>query len=138
MHAADIQIFKLAFYPGYKVGNTLEIRQCPSTPPPPIWLICSGVGCQWVGMLKKYSQYPLCAEILEDLTQLLLMHSFDLTRLVYSEDIRLFDDPKSLFVGLAVVQCLQVLSSLMTVTRSSISFYKMTWSLFCDNNRVLK
>ena len=61
-------------------------------------------------MLKKYSIHPLCAEILEDLTQLLLMHSFDLTRLVYSEDIRLFDDPKSLFVGLAVVQCLQVLS----------------------------
>ena len=59
-------------------------------------------------MLKRYSQYPLCAEILEDLTQLLLMHSFDLTRLIYSEDIRLFDDPKSLFVGLAVVQCLQV------------------------------
>ena len=88
-------------------------------------------------MLKKYSQYPLCAEILEDLTQLLLMHSFDLTRLVYSEDIRLFDDPKSLFVGLAVVQCLQVLSSLMTVTRSSVFFYKMTWSLFCANTRVL-
>ena len=93
--------------PGYQIGKVVEIRQSPSSPPP-IWLICSGVGSQWVGMLKQYSQNPLCAEILEDLTQLLLMHSFDLTRLVYSEDIRLFDDPKSLFVGLAVVQCLQV------------------------------
>ena len=93
-------------FAGYRLGDTTEVHKTVS--PPPIWLICGGVGAQWAGMLKQLSLHPLSQNILEDLTELLMKHSFDLMRLVESDDIRIFDDPKSLFVGLAVVQCIQV------------------------------
>ena len=85
----------------------MEVRKAP-TKPPPVWLICNGVGAQWPGMLKQISQHPLCQNILEEISQLLLMQSFDLTRLLQWDDQRIYNEPKYLFVGLAVVQCLQV------------------------------
>ena len=89
------------------MGDHEEIEPSP-TKPAPVWIVCGGVGAQWPGMLRGISQHPLCKTILEELTQLLAFHSFDLDKLINHDDLKLFDDPKNLFIGLATVQCLQV------------------------------
>ena len=81
----------------------------PSGPSPPVWVVCGGVGSQWPGMLTQLSQHPLCASILEEITELLGSHGFELTTITMATDSDVFDrDPRNLFVGLAVLQCLQI------------------------------
>ena len=42
---------------GYYSHSTKEIIN--NTDPPPVWLVCGGVGAQWAGMLDPLLKHPL-------------------------------------------------------------------------------
>ena len=47
-------------------------------------------------------------KILDEVQEILVKKSVDLNKLVCGNDMELFDDPKYLFVGIAIVQMIQV------------------------------